>query len=561
LGSRVGLEALFADLAVGESLPDALLYALDLDAAPAEDPGAVDEAYFRLLDLVQACAARAAGRPWRLEVIARGVLDAPGPDSVVPSRAAVLGLARVLPQELAGVTCRVIDPGGGVSRQLPDLLAELASAPTAREVAYRGTRRWVRGYDPIRVPPAGAGAAPTAGRVCLITGGLGRVGLALAGELARAPGARLVLTARHPLPNRDTWDDPVAPWRADARLAARVKAVRALEAAGAEVMVAAADVADEAAMRALVNAAEQRFGPVAGVVHAAGVMSGPGFGLLLNMSRETAATILVPKLKGARVLERVLEGRRLDPCLLISSLSTVLGGLGHGAYAAANACLDALAAEAGTGQGLPWRCVNWDGWQADETEVAQGSAAARLTMRVEEGLETFRRVCAQRGVGRVVVSTADLEARIGQWLTVPASDTGTDTPDGAAQAGYERPEIATAYVAPRNATEEQIAAIWRQLLGIQQVGIYDNFVDLGGHSLLATQLIARIRSRMQAEVSLEDVFRSPTVAELAQLVAERSAATRPDEQVDAIRQRLAAMSPEERRRLLAKARSGEKEHS
>jgi acyl transferase domain-containing protein len=512
--SRAGLDALFADLATGERLPDAVLFALDLDAAPADDPGAVDESYFRLLDLVQAYAAHAANRPWRLEVITRGVLDAPGPDPLIPSRAALLGLCRVIPQELAGVTCRVIDPGDG-GADTADLLAELASAPSMPEVAYRSGERWVRDYEALRVPTADGLAAPSAGGVYLITGGLGQVGLALAAELARAPGARLVLTARGGLPERAAWDDPAAAWRGDPRQVARVATVRALEAAGAEVLVAPADVADEAAMRALVAEAEGRFGPITGVVHAAGVTSGPGFQGLLKLDREACNGLFEAKLRGVRVLEKVLRGRRVDPCLLISSLSTVLGGLGHGAYAAANACLDAFAAEAARGRGLPWRCVNWDAWLREDGPPAEGSALARLAMSVGEGVETFRRIRASRGVRRVVVSTADLEARLAQFVLRPAPDAEGDAPEVASQGEYERPESAAAYVAPRTETEVQIAAVWRQLLGIREVGVHDNFLALGGHSLLAIQLAERIRSRMQVEVMLEDVFRGPTIAELA----------------------------------------------
>ena len=63
--------------------------------------------------------------------------------------------------------------------------------------------------------------------------------------------------------------------------------------------------------------------------------------------------------------------------------------------------------------------------------------------------------------------------------------------------------------------EQTLADIWRELLGIDQVGIHDNFFELGGHSLLATQLVSRVRNTLQAEVPLRDLFEHPTVARLA----------------------------------------------
>jgi acyl carrier protein len=306
-------------------------------------------------------------------------------------------------------------------------------------------------------------------------------------------------------------------------------------------------------MREAVAEAESRFGPVSGIVHAAGIMSGGGFQGLTGLDRDACDALFEPKLRGARVLESVFAGRRLDLCLLVSSLSTVLGGLGFAAYAAANCCLDALAATADSADGLPWRCVNWDGWRDDDEEPSQGSMVARLAMTPSEGVETFRRIAAMRGVARIVVSTADLDTRLEQWVTAARAEVG-ETAEEESQAAYERPELAQDYVGPRNETEEKIAAIWSQLLGIQQIGVHDDFLELGGHSLLATQLIARIRSQMEVEVSLEDVFRGPTVSALAVLIGERTNDSARGDEIESIKARLSQMSPEERQDLLAQAR-------
>jgi amino acid adenylation domain-containing protein/thioester reductase-like protein len=72
------------------------------------------------------------------------------------------------------------------------------------------------------------------------------------------------------------------------------------------------------------------------------------------------------------------------------------------------------------------------------------------------------------------------------------------------------------FVAPRSPIEEVLAGIWGQVLGIEQVGIYNNFFELGGHSLLATQVISRLRQAFQVELPLRCLFESPTVAGLAE---------------------------------------------
>jgi amino acid adenylation domain-containing protein len=78
--------------------------------------------------------------------------------------------------------------------------------------------------------------------------------------------------------------------------------------------------------------------------------------------------------------------------------------------------------------------------------------------------------------------------------------------------------LATDFVAPRTTKEEILAAIWGQVLGIEQIGIYDNFFELGGHSLLATQVISRIRQALAVEISLQSLFAHPTIAEFAEVI-------------------------------------------
>ena len=78
-----------------------------------------------------------------------------------------------------------------------------------------------------------------------------------------------------------------------------------------------------------------------------------------------------------------------------------------------------------------------------------------------------------------------------------------------------RPEPATPFVAPRDELERLVAALWRELLGVDQVGAHDNFFELGGHSLLMSELKARLAADLQREVSMVELFQYPTVSSLA----------------------------------------------
>src|SRR6185436_15470155 len=189
------------------------------------------------------------------------------------------------------------------------ILAELKMDGTDSIVAYRGPHRWIRWAEPTPLAAPNGRSLMREGGVYLITGGLGGIGLVLAEHLAEAYKARLVLTARSPLPAREEWTAWLAGHGAQDATSVRIRQVQRLEELGGEVMVAAADVARLADMQAVVTKARERFGRIHGVVHAAGVAGG---GVIALKDRDTAARVLSPKLEGTLVLETVLADEPLD---------------------------------------------------------------------------------------------------------------------------------------------------------------------------------------------------------------------------------------------------------
>lgn len=85
-----------------------------------------------------------------------------------------------------------------------------------------------------------------------------------------------------------------------------------------------------------------------------------------------------------------------------------------------------------------------------------------------------------------------------------------------------RPDLEKTFVAPRNPIEEKLASIWAKLLGIEPIGINDNFFNLGGHSLIAAQMLSRIRDSFQVELFFHHIFANPTIAGLAALIEQPS---------------------------------------
>src|SRR5262249_39567460 len=153
--------------------------------------------------------------------------------------------------------------------------------------------------------------------VYLITGGLGDVGMLLAEYLARTVQAKLVLAGRTALPDREKWDEWLADPEAQADVREKIRKVKALEQMGAEVLVVSADVANADHMRSVMDQVNQRFGQLHGVLHAAGVTSGPSLYKPLTVMGPTESEAqFQPKVYGVYVLDEVLQGKDVDFCLL-----------------------------------------------------------------------------------------------------------------------------------------------------------------------------------------------------------------------------------------------------
>ena len=132
----------------------------------------------------------------------------------------------------------------------------------------------------------------------------------------------------------------------------------------------------------------------------------------------------------------------------------------------------------------------------------------------KDGAEALTRALAT-GLPQVVVSSLDLPALINQTAQSAAPA------DGEAQS-FERPDLDTDYVAPRNPVEETLERCFASLLGVSQVGIEDSFFDLGGHSLIAVRLFAQIKRQFDVEFPISVLFEAPSVAKLGELVIQRT---------------------------------------
>lgn len=377
-GSRADFERLVETLDV-----DAVLHlwnvAGDADAREEGDEYARwrDRSFFSLLSLAQVLGARPKRVDWY--VCANRMQALGGEAPLFPERAMSLGPCRIIPSEYAQFRCLCIDFSWTADRDEPigawtnRLLAELRSEPADRLVALRGDERYVERYESVSLRPAVKTPPPLReSGVYAIAGGLGAIGLEIAGYLARTVRAKLALVGRTPLPPKEEWDSWIARRGADDKTSYRIRKIRELEAIGVEVLAVAADLTDEAQVEAAFGEIRNRFGAIHGVIHAAGIAGG---GMIALKTREAADAVLAQKVKSMRAIERALAGDALDFLALCSSTLAIVPRIGQVDYCAANAFFDAYAPYFKAARGALAVSINWDAW----SEIGMAVDAARVS--------------------------------------------------------------------------------------------------------------------------------------------------------------------------------------
>ena len=487
--------------------------------------------YQSLILLAQALHNQHLPLPIDFTIISNTLYEVVGGEQVHPDQASMLGPCKVIPKEYPGIKCRNIDISlssntADMQRLLSQLVNELSTDVQDVVVAYRGSRRWVQSFDPMRLDAAQE-TIPLLRQhgVYLITGGLGGLGLAVAELLAQTVQARLVLVGRTAIPPREEWEN-ILLQHTDQDLCEKLFAIRSFEAQGIDVLPLSADVSDLTQMQAVVTQTQATFGALHGVFHVAGV---PGSGLIQLKRPTHSEGVFAAKVQGTVTLARALEGTTLDFMVLYSSINAITGGLGEVDYCAANAFLDAFAHAYSNRHAIPTTSINWGPWQWDKwqtqiydtlPEIQKHFTHMRETYGItfSEGQSALRQILTHP-VPQILALPRNLQQTFAQAEELASMNFITHDQSALRdRPTYTRPHLRTPYVAPRNATEEKLAAIWQESLGVDRIGINDQFFELGGNSLIGMVIVARVQKEFNVHISVASLFEGPTITTFLDLM-------------------------------------------
>ncbi|MEA5517930.1 type I polyketide synthase [Limnoraphis robusta] len=520
-------QALIEDLNLREFHPDYIVHLWGIEDSKQtshlrfEDPQ--HYGFYSLLFLTQSLANNK-GYSTQIFAVTNPIFNVMGSEEVYPEKATILGLCLGIAQEHPQLSCRHLDVRVPASKKeqkkLSDrLLSEFLDEPTELTIAYRDSYRWKRIFKPIKIDAIQEKKIQLRqSGVYLIVGDFDSgIGLILAKYFAETVAAKLILVSSEKLPD-----------------CSEIKRL------SSDCLTFQIDLTNESEMKAIVDKIDEQFGQLHGVIYSTPMSNENSIDLLQQIKAEKCNFSFKEKVQKLYVLEKVLQNKKPDFYILQSSLSSIVGGIGLAAYSAANQVIDAFA-NYKNNQNLVnkiptlWYSINWDAITSQTPQQTVTGLAANLaefTIKPDEVWKVCQQILSLHSPTQVIVSKGDLDTRINQWVKVkPLSekiDNSDPTQPQSSTSGHSRPNLSQEYVAPRDKIEQTIAIILQELLGIEKLGVNDNFFDLGGHSLLAIQAISRLRETFQVELPLRSLlFETPTVAGMAAVIAQNK--PQPDE--------------------------------
>jgi NAD(P)-dependent dehydrogenase (short-subunit alcohol dehydrogenase family)/acyl carrier protein len=413
-----------------------------------------------------------------------------------------------LSQENPGLITSHIDITLKESVHIDALAAALAAELLVREkgkiVGYRNGRRWVQTIERLSID----GDKKSGSRICtgglyVVTGGLGKLGYELSRYLLDVYKARVVLLGRKGLP-------------LDAERAGRLGGLERM----GDVMYLGCDISDADALRQVVEKIEGQWGRINGVIHAAAVTSGRSINGMTPVQELTVADYMLqfgPKIEGLEALKEVLGDRELDFCLLTSSLSAILGGLGFGAYASANVYMDAyIQGHRDRGQLVNWVSINFDG-----LHFSDGTDLHNLNNTdIRKVVETVLSITDHP---QVIVSKGDLHRRLREWVSreeesgdIPGNEAGTGD-KGFGDGGLGDKVVGDGDFSG-TATERKLLGLWKDFFGRETIGPDSDFFEIGGDSLKALSIIGRMNKALHIQLPVTEFFKRSTIRKLGEYI-------------------------------------------
>ncbi|KTD35187.1 SDR family NAD(P)-dependent oxidoreductase [Legionella israelensis] len=512
-------EHLFTRLKSQSLMPETMIHCWSLSNEDKDQESCLDKGLYSLLYTIQSLEATSMTFPRLVQIITNHTANVSGNEIVIPINAMMQSMSQVLPKEYDDLACQLIDVDNLNSKQiLPALMEELHRKENA-ELALRGKSRFIKAYQPTRIDDNTIGKISIAkGKNYLVIGGLGNFGIELAEFIGGQHQGQVFLTTRMQFPNRAEWQT----WqlqKPNHAITEKINLITNIEKQGIQIEILTADVLDITSLQNVKKHIENQYGPLSGVVHAAGVVDS---GMIRHKTVNSLEQVFAPKVIGTNNVCSTFLNHSLDFLILCSSMNSIIGGLGQLDNTAANAYIDAYAEHCLNRGFNNVLAINWGA--VNEARARNYSAQVQFAKLSEEHIknkmekseifEVYRRLFSSQLGPRVVVSTIDFNQVIENWSRVGSLQSLIST-----KAQQKQKRTLDPYLTePDSDMEKSIARTWEDLLGIDKVVLEDDFFTLGGNSLIAIQFISELTKNYPIKMHAMAIYEYPTLAAFAKYV-------------------------------------------
>ncbi len=535
---------------------------MDADAGAERVLDAVGQGCLATLNASKALAALPALEKPRLWIVTRAAQKVADSDRPDPFTGAVWGLGRVIGHnehiEVWGGLIDLEAAGTEAAEvEAERVLADCLSGEREDQIAWRGGQRRIMRLEQLDdVPQPALLPRLRSDASYLVTGGLGALGMVVAEWMVERGARHLVLTGRSALPPRALWG-ALAPDHPQQKLVAQLLG---LERAGAQVAVECFDIADAAALQAVLDRREQEGRPpVRGVIHSAGVARPQ---LVAQLDNAEFMSAMPPKVLGAWNLHRAFDGQPLDFFVLFSSVAALVTSVGQGNYASANTFLDLLA-EHRRASGQAATSIGWGPWG----DVGMATQLDLLTYFHNRGMYPMSAAQGCQALGRLLLGQGLAQALVlgAKWTRVAeSSPLGIPAPmnehviqversadDALAQHGadqavgiHERLAACEDAQSLEQALAEHVRDLACRILRADpaDMSLEDSIANHGMDSMMAIELKNRIEHSLKASVSVVDLLKGGSPRQIAGLLAGQIQADRDALHDAAVAEVLAQMS-------------------
>jgi len=472
----------------------------------------------------------------KLTLITQYAFDVLGTEkTTIPLNASLAGIFLSARLEYPQYQFKIIDIVSDTEAE--EILMELGRDKSPFKIALRQNKFYFEELYNLNINEVktGNGVEIKDNGTYVITGGLGSMGLDFANHLADSGNLNIVLIGRTDIPDRNKWDE-LLERRQDESLCIKISSIKRLEEKGSTIHYYPADVSCMKSMETVFEDIVERFGKINGVIHCAGIGARLEGRTIGEENEETFRQVVLPKVLGTIILGQLVSAYEdIDFLILFSSPITLIGGVGSSHYTAANCFLDAYAAR-NSMNGKHTVSVGWAPWHKKEL-LENGHFDERKQIfkpiMPDRGLKAFSLLLAFK-IYRVIVGELNFTGSIfqlGDLLPFALSGEIKGKLENEMSNSHkvfqtrkikkysQQPSLVGKRDNDYSQIEKSIAFAWAEVLGYEEMSIFDSFFELGGDSISIVKVFKILEKQFPGKINVVDLFAYPTISGIAKFLS------------------------------------------